>query len=45
MIYPEYQPKDDSLDQLMLRAALRSLAIKAGTTDGVVDKLKQLLPR
>lgn len=44
-VYPEYEPKQGTLDSVMLRAALRSLSIKAGSTDGAMDKLKEMLAR
>lgn len=43
MVFPEYEPAVDRVDAVMLRAALRSLAIKAGSTDGAMDALLGLL--
>lgn len=42
-ITPEYEPRPGSMDLLMLCAALRSLAVKAGTTVGAVEKLQEVL--
>lgn len=42
-IHPEYEPRQGSLDAAMLRAAFRSLSIKAGSTDGAMDSLEEML--
>jgi hypothetical protein len=42
-IYPEYEPRQGSLDAAMLRACIRSLSIKAGSTGGALDSLKEML--
>jgi hypothetical protein len=43
MVYPDYEPAADKVDAVMLRAALRSLATKAGSTDGAMDALLGML--
>lgn len=43
MVFPEYEPAPDRVDAVLLRAALRSLSIKAGSTDGAMDALLGML--
>jgi hypothetical protein len=42
-IYPEYEPRQGSLDAAMLRACIRSLSIKAGSTEGTMNTLQEML--